>query len=175
MSKIKPQPPLRADFVRSVLDYDPDTGIFRWKYRSDYPNFWNAQWVGKIAGVMNARGYIGIKLNDHVYRAHNLAWLYIRGEWRPGEVDHRNRVRDDNRAENLRIATSSENHCNKTVSKRSTTGVLGVTLVKKTGLWEAQIFKDGRRQWRKGFATLEEAAEARRQMLPKIHGEFAAK
>ena len=42
---------LTADYVRSILDYDKETGIFVWRYRSDKALNWNARYAGKEAGA----------------------------------------------------------------------------------------------------------------------------
>lgn len=165
--------PLTAEFVRSILDYDSQTGVFRWKYRADYPSRWNTKWGGKEAGSA-VKGYRQIQIGHaRNYYCHVLAWLYVYGEWRPKEVDHRNRDRSDNRIDNLRLATESENGCNKAMQRNNTSGVAGVHWLAQARRWQAVISKNGRKMWCKNFRTLDEAAEARRQMLPRIHGEFA--
>jgi hypothetical protein len=88
-------------------------------------------------------------------------------ELAPGEVcDHINRVRLDNRRENLRVTTHSGNCCNRT--PRGSLGVLGVTFHKKTGKWQVQLERNGKNHYCGLFNSLEEArrvAEAKRSQL----------
>lgn len=173
MREIK-RPVLTVEFVRSILDYDPSTGLFRWKPRADRANKWNTRYAGQIAGTTNAvSGYVIIMIAKANYSAHVLAWLYMTGEWAPGGVDHRHGVRNDNRFGELRKATSSDNGCNKSLQKNNTTGVVGVIFNAQCRKFEARIYKGGRYVWRYFFKTLEEAAAARHKALPYIHGEFA--
>ena len=165
---------LTAEFVRSILDYDPTTGIFHWKVRADRAQNWNSRNAGKIAGTTIPSGYVKIQIGKRAhYPAHVLAWLLMTGEWRPGGVDHRHGVRNDNRFCKLRAADPSANGCNKRMQRNNRSGVPGVWFNTQAGKWEAQISKDGRRAWRQRFPTLDEAARARSAMLTQIHGEFA--
>jgi hypothetical protein len=162
--------------VRSILDYDPKTGIFRWRARADQPRKWNTRWAGKIAGS-EVKGYIQVQIpNPKNYYAHVLAWLHVYGEWRPREIDHRNRNRADNRIDNLRIATESQNGCNKSMQRNNTTCVIGIYKAKGDGPrpFIARIYIGKKKVWQGSFATLAEAQAARRAALPLFHGEFAA-
>lgn len=176
---------LTANYVRSILDYDPATGVFRWRHRPDRPKKWNTRCAGKIAGwiikprsndrraVVLAYAYLQIDGSNPI-PAHRVAWLIVYGEWPPGELDHKNRMRTDNRIDNLRPASDVENACNKAMQRNNTSGVIGVTWAAIPRKWEARISKDGRVRWRRFFATIEEAAQARAKALIDIHGDFAA-
>jgi hypothetical protein len=65
-------------------------------------------------------------VDGHRYPAHRLAWLYMTGEW-PGEVDHINGKKDDNRWANLRDISHAANSQNVRVAQvNNRCGVLGV-------------------------------------------------
>ena len=168
-----PYPALSVSFVRSILDYDPETGVFTWKHRADRAKNWNTRNAGKIAGHLTRYGYVRIQIEKGVhYAAHVLAWLYVHGEWLPNKIDHRHGVRDDNRITELRRMTLSDNGCNKAMQRNNQSGHPGVHFETQSGKWEAVVSKNGKRVWRRKFNTLKEAATARAQAVREIHGEF---
>ena len=93
----KPIPPQR--YLMELLDYNPDSGIFRWKPRSATTiriADWNIRWGWKIAGWRNS-GRISMRIENVRYYAHRLAWVYVYGSEPPNEIDHINGDGFDNR------------------------------------------------------------------------------
>jgi len=177
---IKTHPALEADFVKSILDYDPATGLFTWRHRPDMPRKWNSRYAGKRAGTVAKNGYVKIQIgkkngNGIHYPAHVLAWLIIYGQWLPGEVDHIFGDRSDNRICMLRRAGRSDNNCNKARQRNNKSGHVGVWFVNQCQKWEAKINRGGVSLWRAHFSTLEEAVAARKAKIDDLHGEFAVK
>jgi len=131
---------LTAERLRSILSYDPETGIFTWKHKS------RNTWPGKVAGCKNkALGYIIIGIDGTEHYAHRLAWLYVYGTWPGGVIDHRDTDRSNNRIANLRDTSRSVNQQNiRKPRAHGTSGFLGVTWHKQTGRWKAQISVKGR-------------------------------
>lgn len=116
----KELPPL--DALRQLLDYDPETGILTWKPRpSDmFKNSdkricatWNSRYAGKEAlGHIDANGYkVGHVLGRGI-KAHRAAWAIYYGSYPENQVDHINGERNDNRIENLRDVSQSQNQRN---------------------------------------------------------------
>ena len=163
---------LTAEFVRSVLDYDPQTGILRWRHRWDRPQQWNTRYSGTVAGQIN-NGYrcIQVERDKGAYNAARLAWLYVTGEWPLDQIDHINGIRDDNRWRNLRAASNAENNRNRGAQSNNGTGLRGVSRWGKR--WQARISVDGRQVRVGAFDTPEEAAAAYAAAARRLHGEFA--
>jgi hypothetical protein len=74
-------------------------------------------------------------------------------------IDHKNRIRNDNRKENLRPATILENHRNYSINKNNTSGYIGVRYIrteKRLKRWLAYIYVEGK-EFKKRFNKLEDA------------------
>jgi len=164
---------LDAEYVRSILDYSPDTGVFRWKRREDRSAQWNARYTGKEAGSVSGNGYVSIKINNRHYQSHRLAWLIIHGEWPPKDLDHIDGDPSNNRIANLRLATRQENTRNVGLRKTNSTGVPGVYWNKNAGKFASHISDDAYKKIHLGlFPTLAEAAAARSAAEIKYFGDF---
>lgn len=149
---------LSAERLREVLHYDPETGVFTWKVRTS-----NRVNVGSAAGAMLKTGYLSICIDSKFYRAHRLAWLYVRGEWPKADIDHLNGKRTDNRFCNLRDASRSKNQQNlrKARGENTHSGLLGVHRTDKVHKqWRASIKVDGKDKHLGNFSTKEAAHDA---------------
>lgn len=159
---------LTAEFLRSVLRYDPETGVFTWIAPQ------HGVTVGSRAGTINAHGYRCITVSQGRYRASRLAWLYVYGEWPTGLIDHKDRDRDNDRIANLREATRTLNNGNASRRVDNTSGYKGVGLHRHSGLWYARIRVNGR-ALSLGYHRLKEDAARAYDAAAKRHfGEFAA-
>lgn len=128
------------EFVSTHLDYEPDTGVFRWKTcrgpRMDL--------VGQKAGFVNGKGYVQIGLEGTYYLAHRLAFLMVDGSLPEDDVDHVNGDRQDNRFINLRRADRTENSRNQKRRATNKSGVMGVYWLARRSRWEVTIGSDDR-------------------------------
>ena len=143
--------------LKELLLYCPITGYFLWKVT----NHNHSMVEGIVAGHID-EGYIRITLDDKMYRAHRLAWLYTHGEFPKGQIDHTNHVKNDNRFSNLRDVTQQENHRNVPKSKRNTSGVVGVFWRKDSKRWRAQITIDNKKVNLGSYSKFSEAVDARK-------------
>jgi hypothetical protein len=89
-------------------------------------------------------------------------------------VDHRNGDSLDNRRDNLRIATHSQNQFNKAKTRlKTSSSFVGTYLEKRSGLWPAKISHHGKSIWLGRFKSESAAAKAYDKAAKKYHGEFA--
>lgn len=146
---------LTKEFLESRLSYDPDTGDFRWKVAK------GGKRVGDIAGSINDQGYLLIRINKVIYRAHRLAWIIMTGSSSEKELDHIDGNRSNNRWLNLREVTRIENKRNlgRVTSNRS--GYTGVMWYKAGQKWHAQITIEGKAIHLGYFDNLSDAVNAR--------------
>ena len=86
-------------------------------------------------------------------------------------VDHINNNKADNRRDNLRIATSTQNTMNKTSAKNSSSQFVGVALNKNMNKWKATIQVDGKPIHLGFFDDEIEAARVRDEATKKYYGE----
>jgi hypothetical protein len=166
-------------YVSERLIYSPDTGLFHWRERHPTAtlhgrmlNTWNSAWAGQVAGTPHSHGYVSIIIDYGKYRAHRLAWLLVYGEPVPDMLDHIDGNPANNRIANLRPASMSENIANARTRYNTRSGVKGVRL-HACGKYDARITVHGKHHYLGLFATLEEAAAARRDAAHRLHGAFA--
>lgn len=156
--------------IKSCLNYDPITGLFKWRERplSHFNTrfawaMWNDKYSGKTAGMASKLGYIIIKIDGQAYKAHRIAWKIMTMRDPVDVIDHINGIEHDNRIENLRDVSFDENMRNKKMSKANTSGVLGVHKCKNSGKWIAQISIKGGKSNIGSFHTITEAVIARKK------------
>jgi hypothetical protein len=177
MAKPRLDDPLTTDQLRTLLHYNAKTGAFTWRRRDrlgHYARTWNTRYAGKVAGTPTVpHGYIQIMVNEELYLAHRLAHLWMTGAWPASEIDHRDGNRANNRWNNLRVATSSQNKMNGGRRSDNTSGYRGVRFDKRRGIWVAEIYANGIKHHIGYFQTAEAAAAAYAEAAARIHGPFA--
>lgn len=111
-----------------------------------------------------------LKKDKNVIKMHRLLT-----DFKYGQVDHVNRVRHDNRKENLRFSTQNENARNGTISIKNKSGFIGVYEVKNKikNTWMAYIMVNKKNIYLGRFKTKEEAIIARLKAEKIYHMEFA--
>lgn len=102
----------------------------------------------------------GSRKNKGYCFVHQLVWDAFSDQERTDDlvIDHINRIRDDNRIENLRLVTRRGNSLNK--DKAVTSEFPGVCRRERDQRWEANIHIDGKTKWLGSFDYEIEAAAA---------------
>jgi hypothetical protein len=159
---------LTQERLRELLDYDVETGEFRWKVSTT-----RSVKVGAIAGNLHRAGYRLIRIDRKARLAHRLAWLYVTGEWPPHEIDHIDLDKDNNRWTNLRLATRSENKANCRMPRTNTSGYKGVSWHRRSKKYVVHIGVNGKARHIGLFSTAEAAHAAYVKAAEEMFGEFA--
>jgi hypothetical protein len=155
------------EFVRSILDYDPQTGVIRWKV-----NRTPRGKAGAVAGCVRDDSYISIGIGGRMYMAHRLAFVIMTGRWPNHQIDHESTDRTDNRWENLREATHAQNLHNVGRNRANTTGFKGV-YHHSDGYFGAMIQVNRTKLHLGLFKKPEYAAAAYRIASACVHGDFS--
>ncbi len=158
--------------LKELLHYDPGTGVFAWKSRSESHfksigdcNVWNARFAGSVAGSDHPNGrrvYREIGIKGVLHKAHRLAWLYTHGEFPQNQMDHIDGDGSNNQIANLRDVTHQENQKNQRIPSNNTSGHIGVFFSKAQGKWKAQIGTASGQRNLGCFAYIEDAISARK-------------
>lgn len=160
---------LTLELLRSMLSYDPETGVFVWKVMAG-----GFAKLGDRAGYVDqSEGYRTIGLCGEDFKEHRLAWFYVHGSWPELEIDHANGVRSDNRISNLRLADDSQSAWNAKRNSKNTSGYRGVCYWPGNGKYKATIAVRRVIHHLGYFDTAEDAAKAYQQAAIRLHGEFA--
>lgn len=167
---------LTVEKLKQCLDYNPSTGIFRWKI--DICN----KKIGQIAGGPSGgddplHPYWKIRIDDKSYYAHRLAWFYVYGIW-PKPLDHLDKNKQNNAINNLREATAQQNAGNTRVRKNNGLGIKGVRKANRNynliNPYNARIRINNKDIHLGYFKTAEEAYQAYLNAARQYYGEFAS-
>lgn len=157
----------------SLLRYDGSSGKLYWRERGlewftdgrrtreGNANWWNGRFAGKEAGYFKLDGYISVRLLGENYLAHRLIMAMELGR-DPGEIDHINGDKSDNRPENLREVSHAENMANQSCRADNLSGTPGVHFSKLKGKWQASIGRLGKQHHLGYYVNVADAVRARK-------------
>jgi hypothetical protein len=185
---------ITVEVLKQLISLDAETGTLTWKFRDSsffkdgVPPYtkeraakkWNTRYAGKQAmSAPHRMGYLTGKLLNIDLLAHRVVWAIHYGAWPSKQIDHINGIKTDNRPENLRDVSQSINMRNACISRRNTTGVVGVFYRGSCNKYDAFMKVDGKKKHIGAFDTLEAAAAARKEAGEKYgyhenHGRRAA-
>lgn len=154
---------ITKEYLDSFLEYDPVTGIVKYKINRGKIR------AGAIAGCRKGDGYLTLKIDYRPYYIHRLIWVMMTGSFPPDgyDIDHINRNPSDNRFANLRSVPSNINLVNKTVPVNSS-GERNIMYRKLTGKYVVQVKRKGINCWVGTYNSLAEAIAVRDAYLSTI-------
>lgn len=157
---------MTQDEIRSMFDYEPDTGMLRRKVGGRKPYPWH--------GAGKDRRYLIHSYGRCSIYLHQAVWLYHHGSV-PAMIDHINGDTRDNRIENLRECSNAQNQYNAPRKSNNKAGHKGVVFHRacRSRPWQAKIVVSGKVISLGYHATKEEAAAAYAVGAAKYAGEFA--
>ena len=157
----------------ATLAYSPETGMC-WKVHSQSGN-WNLVAPGTLRGK-----YTQLRVGYRMALLHRIIAEVFLNAGKPlddqQKIDHREHADGSHwqdRLENLRICSRSENNGNRRLGSSNTSGYKGVSWDKQKGKWEGRIQIAGRIKYLGLFLTPEAAAEAYDAAALRYFGEFA--
>lgn len=126
--------------LKRLLTYDSSTGIFTNLVKRGRNGM---SPCGSISGSIftgaTGKKYVHIVINKKIYKAHRLAWLYFYGSFPENEIDHIDGNGLNNKINNLRHVTRTDNCKNLRRSKNNTSGITGIGRHKMSGKWRVRI------------------------------------
>lgn len=127
--------------------------------------------AGDIAGAVRPDGYRQVCIDGKLHLTHRVLWLMRNGVWPDGEVDHINGNKQDNSETNLRSVSKSGNMQNirKAFASNTSSGLLGVSVERKTGKFYSRISVKGKQKSLGTFDSSAEAHAAYIQAKRKVH------
>lgn len=157
--------------LHALMRYED--GKLIWRERGN--DKFDKQFAHKEAGCKKrSDGYSIVAWNKSHLLIHRAVWTMFNRQLAKGEdIDHINGNRADNRIENLRLCSRSENLRNAQKRKDNTSGIKGVGLHALTGKWRARISIAGKQVYLGLFQSLKEAEYAIMKIRAEAHGQFA--
>ena len=162
--------------LKELFDYHKD-GYLIWINKST--KMANTSLIDSFAGCLTKgeklKDYWSINVDNKSCKAHRLIWIWHFGKITKKEIDHINGNGLDNKIENLRQVSRSQNMMNQKINVLNTSGAKGVHFSKNHKKWLAYIKIDQKRIHVGSFDNLFSAAIARKEAEQKYFGEFARK
>jgi hypothetical protein len=129
---------------------------------------------GDAAGSVGGDGYTRISIDYKRYLLHRLIFLYHYGYLTHGlQIDHIDADKSNNRIDNLREVTGSQNMYNSKIRSNNKSGVKGVYWNEARRKWYPQIKVNGKYVLRGYYDTIEEAKAVIEKARDELHGDFA--
>ncbi|MGY5368299.1 HNH endonuclease [Enterobacter oligotrophicus] len=169
-------------YLEECFLYDKKTGNLYWKarprhhFKSDRSmNAINGKMAGKLAqSSLNGRYYM-VSVNFKFHLCHRVVWFLHHGEWPVSDIDHINGNKLDNRIENLRETSRSQNMSNVGMQKNNSSGFIGVFWASRERKWRAVVAHNKKNINLGSYDCPIEAAMAYNEGALKYQGKYAQK
>jgi len=165
------------EYLNECFECLGNDGLLIWKIRpiSHFKDdrsqmLQNAQFAGRVAG--SGKPYLRSKIANNSFLNHRIIFFMSHG-FIPQEIDHIDGNKANNRLDNLREATRSQNMHNKSMPRNNTSGIKGVHFHKYTKKWTAACKINNKFHHLGLFESVDEAAQAVIKFREDALGNFA--
>ena len=158
---------ITKDYLNYLFNYKD--GELYWKNKTS--PFVNIV-INQKAGCVSKDGYKKIAINKKSYGTHRIIFMMFNG-YMPDQVDHKDNNPANNKIENLREATISQNMQNAVISKRNKSGIKGVNFHKASKQWIVRLSINNVRKYFGTYNDIDYAKFVADAMRYKYHGKFA--
>lgn len=159
--------PISIPEIRQLVRADFEAGKLYWLERPSGgmkgrgAAIFNSRQANKEATSPDKHGYLRLTVKGKTFFAHRVIWALAHDEWPSMALDHINGNKSDNRLDNLRLASVSQNGRNMSLPISNKSGVIGVCWDRKAAQWRAYANAGGRKVYLGVFRTIDEAKAAR--------------
>ena len=150
------------EILRKLLRYEPETGKLFWRKRT--PDMfktekacrcWNTRHAGnETFSSVDKDGYLLGMIFYRRLKSHRVIYAMAHGRWPKGQIDHIDGVKTNNKIENLRDVSPSQNARNMPLRTDNKTGISGITFHKRSKKWQCQLRDGGTDKYIGSFDTL---------------------
>jgi hypothetical protein len=159
--------------LRILFSYDAASGSLIWNQRASRNGPINCGDVAGYAPADDGVKYCQVSIRYRKYQLHHVVWAWHHGEYPAQFIDHINGNRLDNRIENLRLASPTENCANSRKQANGRAPYKGVYWKKSSNRWAAKVQCRGVPYFLGSFDTPEEAQVAYIEKATELFGPFA--
>lgn len=153
--------------LKEHFDYNPETGDFIWRKIGK-----GRKGIGKTAGTVKGNGYHYLNFGEKAYLSHRMAFLFMVGEI-PCMIDHRDGDPLNNKWDNLRDCSHSQNMCNARIRSDNKSGAKGVSWFARDKKWEVVLRINKAVKYLGRYEDFELAELISNEARDLFHGKFS--
>jgi len=161
---------LTQEHALELFNYEPDSGLLVWKIAHGIHGRTPA---GTVAGTRGQRGVLIVRVGGKNYLVHRVIWLIVKGAWPKKGIDHKDLDPGNNKWDNLRECTQSQNSTNCRAKRQNKFGIKGAYWSERDKSWSSKITVKRQLINLGTFKTAEDAHAAYMRAALKYFGEFA--